>query len=238
MPPTREVSRNRSRVPHRMSVECPQRPSIGRVPDRGRCHRHVHGVGGRVRGSALPPRVAHGGAIPTAGPASPHGACDGVTAVSIIYSRWGQRSGAHMNPAVTLTFFRLGKVAPPDLAGYVAAQFTGSVLGMAVAAALLGPLSNNSVHYVATVLVPGDGGVPRRGPDFVRADADGVVRLQSSSLGAFHRRVRRPARVDVYHGRSAFVGDEHEPGADVGSALLAHDFPGLWIYFTAPPLGC
>jgi aquaporin Z len=28
----------------------------------------------------------------------------GPTAVAIIYSSWGRRSGAHMNPAVTLTF--------------------------------------------------------------------------------------------------------------------------------------
>ena len=29
----------------------------------------------------------------------------GLTAVAIIYSPWGQQSGAHLNPAVTLTFY-------------------------------------------------------------------------------------------------------------------------------------
>src|SRR5687768_3178239 len=47
----------------------------------------------------------------------------GLTAVAIIYSPWGQRSGAHMNPAVTLTFLRLGKVARWDAFFYVVAQF-------------------------------------------------------------------------------------------------------------------
>ena len=33
----------------------------------------------------------------------------GATAIAIIYSPWGKRSGAHINPSTTLTFFRLGK---------------------------------------------------------------------------------------------------------------------------------
>jgi aquaporin Z len=62
-----------------------------------------------------------------------------ATAIGIIYSPLGKRSGAHFNPAVTLTFFRLGKVRGWDAAYYVAAQFVGGVAGVAVAALALGP---------------------------------------------------------------------------------------------------
>src|SRR6185436_13047471 len=40
----------------------------------------------------------------------------GLTAIALIYSPWGQRSGAHMNPATTLTFLRLGKITLWDTA--------------------------------------------------------------------------------------------------------------------------
>src|SRR5215468_750105 len=52
-----------------------------------------------------------------------------VTAIGIIYSPLGQRSGADFNPAVTFTFFRLGKVEFWDAAFYGAAQFIGGLLG-------------------------------------------------------------------------------------------------------------
>src|SRR5213592_2819797 len=51
----------------------------------------------------------------------------GLTAVGIIYSPWGQQSGAHLNPAVTLTFFRLGKIEPPDALFFVLSPFTGGL---------------------------------------------------------------------------------------------------------------
>src|SRR4051794_10239121 len=44
----------------------------------------------------------------------------GLTAVGIIYSPWGKQSGAHLNPATTLMFWRLGKVAGWDAVFYAA----------------------------------------------------------------------------------------------------------------------
>ena len=49
----------------------------------------------------------------------------GITAILLIYSPLGRRSGAHMNPATTLTFYRLGKVEGWDAFFYMLSQFTG-----------------------------------------------------------------------------------------------------------------
>src|SRR5687768_15266280 len=61
------------------------------------------------------------------------GAAMGLTLIGLVYSPWGQQSGAHMNPSVTLTFWRLGKVRPQDAFWYVLAQFAGGVLGVCLA---------------------------------------------------------------------------------------------------------
>jgi len=55
----------------------------------------------------------------------------GLTAIGLIYSPWGQQSGAHLNPAVTLTFLRLGKVHPHDASFYVVAPDFGGTRGRA-----------------------------------------------------------------------------------------------------------
>ncbi len=57
----------------------------------------------------------------------------GLTAVLIIHSPMGKRSGAQFNPAITLTFLRLGKIGLPDALFYIAFQFAGGILGVALA---------------------------------------------------------------------------------------------------------
>src|SRR5215203_1006488 len=80
----------------------------------------------------------------------------GGTAIAIIFSPFGKRSGAHINPAVTLTYLRLGKIQPCDAAFYTLFQFTGAIAGVFVAWSLMGHLlAHQSVVYAATVPRPG-----------------------------------------------------------------------------------
>ena len=164
----------------------------------------------------------------------------GSTAVSIIYSRWGQRSGAHMNPAVTLTYFRLGKVAPVDLVGYATAQFIGGIAGIAAATVLLGRVvSHPSVNYVTTM--PGAMG---EAAAFLAETGMTFVLMLTVLTISNHPRLARwtgvCAGVLVWMYitfEQPLSGMSMNPARTFGSALVAGKYAGVWIYFTAPPLG-
>jgi aquaporin Z len=66
------------------------------------------------------------------------GAAMGLTLIALVYSPWGKQSGAHLNPAFTLTFWGLGKVRGADAFFYVLAQFAGGMLGVVLICAVLG----------------------------------------------------------------------------------------------------
>ncbi len=164
----------------------------------------------------------------------------GLTAVGIIYSPWGKRSGAHLNPAVTLTFFRLGKIEPWDAAFYVMAQFLGAVLGIhAVWTALGMPLSDPPVSYVVTI--PG-----RSGPAaaflaelVISAGLMGVVLVATNRMSlARYTGLFAGTLVASYILLLAPVsGMSMNPARSFGSALTARLWTASWIYFTAPPIG-
>jgi glycerol uptake facilitator-like aquaporin len=79
------------------------------------------------------------------------GVAMGITAVFIIRSPMGKRSGAHFNPAITMTYFRLGKIDAWDAFFYVVFQFLGGVFGVAISALLLGKsLAAPTVRYAVT----------------------------------------------------------------------------------------
>jgi aquaporin Z len=168
------------------------------------------------------------------------GVAMGLTALLNTYSPWGRRSGAHLNPAVTITFYRLGKVAPIDLAGYLGGQFVGGILGIAAAIALLSPwLGHPSVNYVATV--PGRAGIPAA---FVAEAAitfllmSVVLTLLARPGAARYAGVAAAALVALYITfETPLSGMSMNPARTFASAVPAMAWPGIWIYFTAPVMG-
>ena len=169
----------------------------------------------------------------------PMGLAMGLTAVALIYSPWGQRSGAHFNPSVTLTFWRLGKVAPWDAVFYVAAQFVGALAGVGVAAAILeSRLAHPSVSYAATL--PGRGAGIAFVAEFVISLLLMTVVLTVSNRPRLNRftGLCAGALVASYIVFEApLSGMSMNAARTMGSAVYAQAWMGLWVYFTAPLLG-
>jgi aquaporin Z len=164
----------------------------------------------------------------------------GLTAAALVYSPWGRRSGAHFNPSVTFTFYRLGKVSRTDAACYVAAQFAGGVLGIAGAAGLLWPwISDASVNYVATVPGPS-------GDAAAFAGELGISFLLMLTVLAVSNRARLARFTGLFAAAlvASFItleaplsGMSMNPARSLGPSLVGGLRQGLWLYFVAPPLG-
>ena len=164
----------------------------------------------------------------------------GTTAVALIYSPWGRRSGAHFNPATTLTFWRLGKVSAHDAAGYALAQCAGGVAGVLVATAALGPaLAHPAVRYVVTS--PGPAGAAwafaaEAAMTFVlmtvvlhASNTPGLARFTGLLAGAL---------VATYITVEAPVsGMSMNPARSLASAVPSGAWTAFWVYCLAPPLG-
>ena len=167
------------------------------------------------------------------------GVAMGTTAIALVYSPLGQRSGAHFNPAFTFAFFRLGKVAPADAFFYALAQFTGAVVGVAVIGAALGATAADPVVRFAATL-PG-------ASEWIAFAAEVAISffLMATVLVASNTpRLERftglfaGALVALYITFEAPVsGMSMNPARSFGSATGAGVFASIWIYFLAPPIG-
>ena len=163
-----------------------------------------------------------------------------LTAISIIYSPWGKQSGAHINPSTTFTFFRLGKVAKWDAAFYIVSQFVGGLTGAVLAATMLSRwVSHPSVNYVITR--PGMTGIVAAFcAEIVIAFILMSVILRVSNHPRFHKLTGlcAGALVATYITIEAPIsGMSMNPARTLASAVPAHHWHALWLYFTAPLIG-
>jgi aquaporin Z len=164
----------------------------------------------------------------------------GATATGLIYSPWGKRSGAHMNPAITITFLRLGKIPLWDALFYIVFQFLGGLTGVVFVALALGKsFSQPPVDFVATV--PGPAG------DLAAFIGEFFIAFVMMAMIVY---VSNKAAICQYTGLFAgllimcyvtfeapYSGFGMNPARTFASALPSGIWKAIWIYFTAAPLG-
>jgi aquaporin Z len=164
----------------------------------------------------------------------------GLTAIALIYSPWGKQSGAHLNPAVTLTFLHLGKVNRVDALFYILAQFIGGWLGIALAAWGLGDaIVHPTVNYIVTA--PGTDGI---GIAFL---AEFVISFGLMIMILIVSNRPQLARwTGLFSGiliatyitlEAPLSGMSMNPARTLASAIPAHNWTAIWVYFTAPLIG-
>jgi len=163
-----------------------------------------------------------------------------ATAFLVIQSPFGRRSGAHFNPAVTLTFFLLGRMHRWDAVFYVAAHFGGAVAGVLLARGIVGlPLSAAPVQYMVTL--PGKYG---SAVAFFFEFLLSVLLMSTVLYTSNHRLFARftPASVAAltvlyFVLSSSISGFSVNPARSFSSALFAGIWRSIWIYFSAPCFG-
>lgn len=160
----------------------------------------------------------------------------GLTAVGIILSPWGRRSGAHLNPAVTLSFWRLHKVAATDAVFYVVFQTLGGLAGVLLVWAVLGDaFVAGPVRFAVTV--PGAAG---------EAVAFAAEAAMSAGLMLMVLVTSNHARLSRFTGifagmllwlfiavEAPYSGMSINPARTLASAVPARIYDGLWIYLSA-----
>ncbi len=164
----------------------------------------------------------------------------GITAVLLIYSPWGKRSGAHMNPAVTLTFLHLDRISRIDAFWYILFQFIGGYLGVELFVWLAYPyISHPTVNYVVTLPGRQGGGVALLTETILSFILIVTILFSSNS--------EKTARFTGYFAgiwlmlfitfTAPISGMSINPARTFASALPAHLWTGWWIYFVGPIAG-
>lgn len=160
----------------------------------------------------------------------------GLALVCLIYAT-AHVSGAHINPAVTISMIITNKIAPARGAAYIIAQLAGAclaayklhwffpadvTLGTPAIAAAISPLKGAALEALMTfflVFVVFGTAVDKRAPKGVFGAAIGMTVFMDILVGG------------------GLTGAAMNPARAFGPALVSGDFTNHWVYWVGPVLG-
>ncbi len=163
----------------------------------------------------------------------------GLLAALVAVSPAGRRSGAHLNPAVTLAFALRGHTGWRDVAGFVAGQVCGALTGAAAFSAAWGSWAT-SVRTARTVP---EAGLPGWGVTAVEAALTAglvltiLTMLSSSRTARWTPLVVTAALAGLIWAGAPATGASMNPARTFGPDLVTGAFALLWAYVAGPLAG-
>jgi aquaporin Z len=160
----------------------------------------------------------------------------GATALFIFYAPFTKASGAYINPAVAITFLRLGKIGKWDALFYIIFQIVGGTIAVYLMAHIIGkPLTSAPVNYIATV--PFKGTPKAFITEFIIAFMMMIMVLSTSA----HNRLKKFTRLFSSCFVCAYViiagpisGFGMNPARSLASAIPSNIWSSWWIYMLVP----
>jgi aquaporin Z len=164
----------------------------------------------------------------------------GLTALYIFYSPFTSLSGSHINPAVTLAFFRVGKIGRWDALFYIIFQLIGGTGTVYLMAALMGEnLTAAPLHDVVTI--PGKYGQTAAA---VTELAIAFIMMSMVLFTSDHAVLNKYSRIFAGILVCMYViiagpisGFGMNPARSFASALPSNVWTAFWIYLCMPLMG-
>jgi len=169
------------------------------------------------------------------------GVAMGITALIIFYSPCTSPSGAQINPAVTLSFFRLGTITKTDAFFYIIFQFIGGTITVYIMQLLMGGmLIDPPVNSAVTVPGKGISTAVAGLTEFSIAFCMITMILFTSANNKLKKYTRLFAGcfVCIYVIIAGPIsGFGMNPARTFASALPAHIWTAFWLYVIVPIAG-
>jgi aquaporin Z len=168
------------------------------------------------------------------------GVVAGLAVRSVAGSKLGRRSGAHLNPALTVGLWAQRTVSAADLAGYCSAQLIGAVFGVALARVWGPTVPRAAVDWALLEPAPWIGQLGAAGLECAGTGIQLAVVFALLSSRRFHSWTPSAAAAMLTVGIIALgpvSGAAFNPVRGLAPDVLADTYPAVWIYFAGPLLG-